>query len=779
MATKLFLRDSASDVSVGSATNKLLSPTQGSALVSSDATATVSGPTSGVQVKKSGVVLAWFSRPLNAVTISGTVTFNLWGLESATQANCGFDVLIERCDESGNVISTISRSERGTEMGTSASANNWTATPTSTTLAARDRIKVTVFANDAGGNMGNSRTFTFDYGAATGVDGDSYVQFNEAVSESTAATVTGAKGTFTETGIAAALKAGYKVTASQGSIFETGNSASVLAARKLTCASGSFAETGNNATLTYAGTPNHVIASFTATDGTELSLYTGEFGATFQRPATYQNAAQAFINSNKLTKDSGTGAVIYYASGQPGRDCSARALIEMMSSISVNCSLVLRLNPDSDNYYHARHNRDDSQWSIRKSTNGTPSTLATVTDTLSAGDTRQVEFTAVDVGGVAILRLTVGGVVVLQTTDASPHPAGRSGVRFSGAASSTTGYSIDNFESYPAYLVQPSAGAFTETGNTAGLKVGYKVLAQTGTFAQTGNSAGLSATRILNGAAGAFAESGSSAGTLAGRKVTADASSFSLTGNAASLIPARRLSTVTGSVTEAGQAASLLAAHKLLASAGLFTLNGQAASLLANEKLSAQAGAFALTANDAALIYSPVGHYTLAASPGAFNQTGNAASLLYSRTIAATQGSFSESGKTAALQYGRHLASSRGDFIETGVTAALKAARRITTTFGGLSLQGTAANFLHGRVVQAANGSIALVTSNATMRIDRVLNASGGALAMLGNAADLAQRTASNDRTFLSSRHATFGNESIPAVVIQAGRTGLTVKHGR
>lgn len=182
MATKVFLLDSVSEVTIGSATNKVASLIQGSSVVSSDATPTVAGPTSGVQLQKSSTILTWFSRPLQAVTISGTVTFNLWGLESAIQANTGFDVLVERCDQNGNVLSTIIRSEKGTELGTTSSVNNWTGTPTSTSLNEGDRIKITVFGNDAGGNMGNARTFTMNYGAGTGVNGDSYVQFTETLS---------------------------------------------------------------------------------------------------------------------------------------------------------------------------------------------------------------------------------------------------------------------------------------------------------------------------------------------------------------------------------------------------------------------------------------------------------------------------------------------------------------------------------------------------------------------------------------------------------------------
>jgi hypothetical protein len=169
------------EVTVGAGTRRLLSTQQGAAKVASDATATVAGPTTGVQAKRSSNAISWFSPSLVGLTISGTVTFNLWGLESNLAANCGFDVLVERVNAAGTVQSTIVRSEHGTELGTTAAVKNWTAAPTSTTLNNGDRIKVTVFANDAGGNMASGQTFTFDYGAGTGVDGDSFVQFTEAL----------------------------------------------------------------------------------------------------------------------------------------------------------------------------------------------------------------------------------------------------------------------------------------------------------------------------------------------------------------------------------------------------------------------------------------------------------------------------------------------------------------------------------------------------------------------------------------------------------------------
>lgn len=174
----LYLTSTASDLNPGAEDERKADVARGSGVAGSDATATVTGATSGVQVKLGGVNATWLSPPLKATVISGTVSFNLWGLESATQANTGLDVLVERVNSAGAVQSTIVRSERGTELATSAGVNAWTASATATTLADGDRIKVTVFGNDAGGTMASGRTFTLRYnGASAGADGDSYVAF--------------------------------------------------------------------------------------------------------------------------------------------------------------------------------------------------------------------------------------------------------------------------------------------------------------------------------------------------------------------------------------------------------------------------------------------------------------------------------------------------------------------------------------------------------------------------------------------------------------------------
>jgi hypothetical protein len=141
----------------------------------------VAGATAGIEPLRSGSECEWISDPLDAaVTISGTITFNIWAHESSMNANAGAQVVIERLDNKLAVISTVVNSEKGTELGTSSAVQNWTAAATSTAFAKGDRIRVRIAFNDAGGTMASGFTLTATVGAASaGVSGDSFVSFTE------------------------------------------------------------------------------------------------------------------------------------------------------------------------------------------------------------------------------------------------------------------------------------------------------------------------------------------------------------------------------------------------------------------------------------------------------------------------------------------------------------------------------------------------------------------------------------------------------------------------
>lgn len=135
--------------------------------------------------------LIWLYR-VNAVTISGIVTFNLWGNESAMAVNAGLAAVVSRYDSTGNFISDVVAQANANhaddvELGTSSAAMNWTATPTSTTFSAGDWLAVVVHA-DAVGTMA-AGTVTLAHGGPTAAaSGDSYVTFTETITEYVATT---------------------------------------------------------------------------------------------------------------------------------------------------------------------------------------------------------------------------------------------------------------------------------------------------------------------------------------------------------------------------------------------------------------------------------------------------------------------------------------------------------------------------------------------------------------------------------------------------------------
>jgi hypothetical protein len=148
-----------------------------------------SGTTGHIITKTAGGTrTVWISDPLSSgVTISGLITPNLYGLESAIQCNCGTRYEVLRWDVSrGGITSSLGISSDGglTEWGTSAAVRTTpTLTPTPTTFNTGDRIVVVVYNDDGNGvTEASGRTWTFDYDAGTGVDGDTYLSFTESIS---------------------------------------------------------------------------------------------------------------------------------------------------------------------------------------------------------------------------------------------------------------------------------------------------------------------------------------------------------------------------------------------------------------------------------------------------------------------------------------------------------------------------------------------------------------------------------------------------------------------
>jgi len=192
MPTTMYLHDELSDVSLGTNnTNKLgsavawrsrkLLPTEGDPTNVTATVASVTGPTNGLET--GSPQNEWISQPLSAaVTISGTITFNICAFESNAMANGGVGVVVQRLGNNLDVLSTIVDSLQSTELGTANARRTWTATPTSTAMAKGDRLRVRVYFRDVGGTMASAYTFTLTYDGLNSATGDSNVTFTESLS---------------------------------------------------------------------------------------------------------------------------------------------------------------------------------------------------------------------------------------------------------------------------------------------------------------------------------------------------------------------------------------------------------------------------------------------------------------------------------------------------------------------------------------------------------------------------------------------------------------------
>jgi len=200
-ATKVFLHDALSKGIAPGGTDiafRQANSTQGVAkvtAVTSSIAGTVSSQyfpsgTAGHLVTKTagGARTIWITDPLaSGVTISGTITPNLWGLESAAQCNCGARYQVLRWNvATGGISSSLGISADGglSEWGTSAAVRTApTLAPASTAFDAGDRIVIVIYNDDGNGvTQATNRNWTLDYDAATGVDGDTYLSFTESFS---------------------------------------------------------------------------------------------------------------------------------------------------------------------------------------------------------------------------------------------------------------------------------------------------------------------------------------------------------------------------------------------------------------------------------------------------------------------------------------------------------------------------------------------------------------------------------------------------------------------
>lgn len=159
---------------------------------------TAAGPSAPLPVTDSatagtdGSTVAWYSDPLAAVTVAGQIVASLWGGESATTANAAPAIGVYRCANDGTLLAAIvdpatSGSQGALEFATTAASKTCTiaaATVTDTAIAAGERLKVTLFIDDAAdqggsGSMASGRNAQLYVNGANNVIGQSQIAFTE------------------------------------------------------------------------------------------------------------------------------------------------------------------------------------------------------------------------------------------------------------------------------------------------------------------------------------------------------------------------------------------------------------------------------------------------------------------------------------------------------------------------------------------------------------------------------------------------------------------------
>lgn len=184
--------------------------------------------------------------PLAAdVTISQSISYNLWAYEGAMTANVTAYIEIERIQPDGTVT-IIGTKNHTTEFGTASAVVTGSITPTSTACKAGDSIGVSLMFTDGGGTMvfANAAHYVVS-GSTASASGDSSVTFTDTLSFTTTAPA--------GTTLYATATASDLVTADDDRKFQVGGSAP--AALGFATSTGSGGSTVLQATASGGGSP--------------------------------------------------------------------------------------------------------------------------------------------------------------------------------------------------------------------------------------------------------------------------------------------------------------------------------------------------------------------------------------------------------------------------------------------------------------------------------------------------------------------------------------------
>lgn len=301
--------------------------------------------------------------------------------------------------------------------------------------------------------------------------------------------------------------------------------------------------------------------------------------------------------------------------------------------------------------------------------------------------------------------------VILRNTNATAV----TGPQWASSDHETTGYRPKLVVEYTeaGYTLDADAGAYTLTGQAAGLLAARVLTLDAGEYALTGQAAGLLAARLLAADAGEYALTGQDPGLTAARALGLDTGEYTTTGQDPALTVARLLGLDAGEYALTGADPTLIAARLLALEAGAYTLTGNDPALLVARLLTLEAGGYTLTGQDATLTYTPLGAYTLSADAGSYTLTGRDVSLLVSRVLNADAGVYALTGADAQTLRGFLVAADAGSYAVTGNAAGLALARVLGLDAGAYALTGSAVTLVYsGGVTPTPDSRIYVVAAD-------------------------------------------------------------------
>ena len=172
MATTLYLRNTTTNNADTATAYKDIVAASGAAA----STGTANTTASGTEI----LIDSWITGriPAGGVAALGTITLNLYGMESNLNANATFGVRCYRRTAAGvetELVSTGRVNDNVEFPATSVSLMNWVVTPNQNrAFVENDRIVIKVYASNFG-TMSSGRVVTLNYGSGTGTPSGSNV----------------------------------------------------------------------------------------------------------------------------------------------------------------------------------------------------------------------------------------------------------------------------------------------------------------------------------------------------------------------------------------------------------------------------------------------------------------------------------------------------------------------------------------------------------------------------------------------------------------------------